>query len=181
MTIRSGKKFSGLISERRTNMSQTGSRTVSYTASVEIVVRRVKADFRMIADSTGGWTERQVEDYAHDIEVLAKHEYLEWVDVTLFSRATEIQAARYTVNTETSRLESDRPGNALWPKMPNSELRIVLRLTDTGHEEFKKLHNKLRINWTGTYADTSHAALVSGGDRTYSSGDFSMSRQDWVT
>ena len=161
-------------------MSQTVTRTASYTdIDVEKVVRRVKTDLRMIADSTGGWTKSEVEDYAHDIEVLAKHEYLEWVDVTLFNGNTEIQAARYTVDTDSGHMESDRPGDALWPRMSKPDLRIVLRLTGKGREEFNSVQSTLRINWSSTNANTSHSTLVSGGDRTYSSGNYNMNRQDW--
>ena len=54
-------------------MSQTRTASATYTTTdVENVVRRVKADLTMIADSTGAWTAQQAADYAHDIEVLAK-------------------------------------------------------------------------------------------------------------
>ena len=41
-------------------MSQTRTATATYTVvDIEKVVRRVKADLVMIADSTGGWTRRE--------------------------------------------------------------------------------------------------------------------------
>ena len=73
MTMRSGRKSSALASRRKTEMSQTKTATATYTVvDIENVVRRVKADLVMIADSTQGWTADKARDYAHDVEVLAK-------------------------------------------------------------------------------------------------------------
>ena len=53
-------------------MSQTRTATATYTVvDIENVVRRLKADLVMIADSTGAWTAAKAADYAHDVEVLA--------------------------------------------------------------------------------------------------------------
>ena len=68
------------------SQTRTASASATYTVvDIENVVRRMKADLVMIADSTGAWTAAKAADYAHDVEVLAKAGYLEWVDVTLFS------------------------------------------------------------------------------------------------
>lgn len=49
-------------------MSQTRTQSATYTVvDIENVVRRVKADLVMIADSTGIWTSAEVADYVHDI------------------------------------------------------------------------------------------------------------------
>ena len=46
-------------------MSSTGTATATYTTvDIENVVRRVKADLVMIADSTGGWTAAKAAEYA---------------------------------------------------------------------------------------------------------------------
>ena len=162
-------------------MSQTATHTATYTeADVEIVVRRVKTDLRMIADSTGGWTRDEVEDYAHDIEELAKREYLKWVDVTLFIGNTEVQAARYTVDTESGRLESDRPGGTLWPRQRNGRLRIVLCRTDKCPGPIGSLDIELKVDWQPSSEDASHTTLTSGIGRTYSSNGFGIERQDWA-
>lgn len=99
-------------------MSQSSTATSTYTVvDIGNVVRRVKADLVMIADSTGAWTAAKAEDYAHDIEVLAKAGYLAWVDVTLFSDGTEVKAVRFDVNTEAGSLSTSRPGGVLWPRV----------------------------------------------------------------
>ncbi len=57
--------------------TRTASATATYTVlDIEKVVRRVKADLVMIADSTGGWTPEEAQNYAHDVEVLATAGYL---------------------------------------------------------------------------------------------------------
>jgi hypothetical protein len=90
-------------------MSQTRTVSATYTTTdVENVVRRVKADLTMIADSTGAWTAQQAADYAHDIEVLAKAGYLAWVDITLLQHGVEKKATRFNVDTDGSGLTTSR-------------------------------------------------------------------------
>jgi hypothetical protein len=163
-------------------MTQTKTASATYTVvDIENVVRRVKADLVMIADSTGGWTPDRARDYAHDIEVLAKAEYLEYVDVTLFSNGIEIKAVRFDVDTDAGSLSTSRPGGVLWPKVTGPYLRIVLgytsAYTDAAREATK---GKLKIGWAPTNADTSHACLASAGGRDYVSNRYGMQRKDWA-
>ena len=163
-------------------MSQTKTASATYTVvDIENVVRRVKADLIMIADSTGGWTPDKARDYADDIEVLAKAGYLEYVDVTLFSNGIEIKAVRFDVDTDAGSLSSSRPGGVLWPKVAGPYLRIVLgytsAYTDAAREATK---GKLKIGWTPTNANTSHASLASTGGRDYVSNNYGMQRKDWA-
>ncbi|EMQ1187899.1 hypothetical protein R9W25_005878, partial [Klebsiella variicola] len=68
--------------------SYSNTETRTYTvADVEKVVRSIQADLMMIANSSKAMTEDKAKDYAHDIELLAKEEYLNVVDVTLLSAA----------------------------------------------------------------------------------------------
>ena len=86
-------------------MSQTRTASATYTTTdIENVVRRVKADLAMIADSTGGWRSQKAADYAHDVEVLAKAGYLAWVDVTLLQYGVELKAVRFDVDTDAGTL-----------------------------------------------------------------------------
>lgn len=163
-------------------MNQTKTASATYTVvDIENVVRRVKADLIMIADSTGGWTPDKAREYAHDIEALAKAEYLKHVDVTLLSSGIEKRATRFHVNTEAGKLTSSRPGGVLWPKVPNPYLRIVLSHTNdytgTAREAMK---SKLKINWMPTSTDTSHAGLTAKGERDYASNNYGIQRKDWA-
>lgn len=163
-------------------MSQTRTASATYTvADIENVVRRVKADLVMIADSTGAWTAAKVADYAHDIEVLAKAEYLKYVDVTLMSNGVEVKAVRFNVDTDAGGLTSSRPGGVLWPKVAGAHLRVVLGYTDTYTSAAREAtKGKLKIGWGPSTADTSHASLISSGGRNYASNAYGMQRKDWA-
>ena len=152
----------------------TATRTATYTAvDVEKVVRRVKADLTMIADSTSAWTGAEAADYAHDIELLAEKDFLAWVDVTLFSGAVELRAARFNVDTDAGSLTSDRPGGVLWPRVTDARLRIVIGYTEKYTDEARRgMKGRLRIGWTANHDDTSHAALSGSGGRDYASNAF---------
>lgn len=163
-------------------MSQTRTATATYTViDIENVVRRVRADLVMIADSTGGWTPEKANKYAQDVEVLAKAGYLKYVDVTLFSNGAEIKATRFDVDTNAGTLTSSRPGGVLWPKVTGPFLRIVLGYTSAYTASAKEaMKGKLNINWSPTDADTSHSGLKSTGGRDYASNSFGMQRKDWA-
>ena len=159
-------------------MSQTQTASATYTTTdIENVVRRVKADLTMIADSTGGWTTQQTADYIHDIEVLAKAGYLAWVDVTLLRDGVELKAVRFNVDTDAGTLTTSRPGGVLWPRETNAKLRIILNYTNEVPEATRKT---LKIGWTTSYDDTSHSSLSSSGGRNYVSNTYGMQRKDWA-
>ena len=148
---------------------------------IEKVVRRFKADILMIAQSTGAINEVTAKNYASDVELLAKNDYLSSVDITLLNYGLEVRATRYTVNTNSGELECSRPGGVLWPWTPEGHLRIVLRHTssyDTNAEQ--SLSSKLAINWSPTNADTSHSSLTSSGCRDYASNAWGLQRKDWA-
>jgi len=163
-------------------MSQTRTASATYTTTdVENVVRRVKADLTMIADSTGAWTAQQAADYAHDIEVLAKAGYLACVDLTLLQYGVEKKATRFNVDTDASGLTTSRPGGVLWPRLSGATLRIIISYTAAYTEEARqKTSGKLKIGWTTSYDDTSHSSLSSSGGRNYVSNAYGMQRKDWA-
>lgn len=162
----------------------TYSSTYSSTYSVvdiETVMRRFKADLRMMSESTGGMTLSKAEDYGADIELLAKKDALEWVDVTLFSNGVENRAVRYTIDTDSGELVTARPGGVLWPRLPSPHLRIIIHYAPGGHAIKEALweRGQLEINWSPTDEDTSHSSLSSNGGRTYNSNGYGLNRQDY--
>jgi hypothetical protein len=163
-------------------MSQTRTASATYTVvDIEDVVRRVKADLIMIADSTGAWTAAKAADYAHDIELLAKADYLEWVDVTLFSNGIEVKAVRFDVDTDAGSLTTSRPGGVLWPKVSGAYLRIILGYSEAYTSAAREaMKGKLKIGWVTSHDDTSHASLTSSGGRNYVSNTYGMQRKDWA-
>lgn len=158
--------------------------TVSYSYTVtdiETVVRRFTADIVMIAQSSGAITEAKARDYAHDVEALAKRDYLERVDLTLFSGEVEIRATQYVVDTLAGDLAMSRPGGVMWPRVHNPYLRIVLGYTDDYDADAKKvMKGKLKINWTPSDADTSHSRLRQSDGRSYASNGWGMQRRDYA-
>lgn len=162
-------------------MSTTGTITETYSITdIEIVIRRVTADLIMIATSTGGWTEAQAREYAHDVELLAKKGYLKWADVTLLVGGIEQKATRFEVNTESGHLVMSRPGGVLWPRVSNPDLRIILGYTSDFTPEAKEwLRSQLKINWTPTSVDTSHHQLTAGLGRDYASNGYGIQRKDF--
>jgi len=163
-------------------MTATRSASATYThVDVENVVRRVTTDLVMMAGSTLAITEAKAREYGHDIEFLAKGGFLKHVDVTLLSAGTEVRAARYDVNTESGNLSSSRPGGVLWPRVSEPYLRLVLYHTDAYTSTARaSMASKLKISWTPTNADTSHAGLTANGGRDYASNSFGMQRKDWA-
>lgn len=135
----------------------------------------------MIADRTKAMTEEKAKEYAHDIEQLAKKDFLESVDITLMSAAeTEIVASKYDFQNEGAN-GADRPGGVDWPYTPTGRIRIVMSHTAAyrAHpEEVAKL--PLKINWVSTSADTSHGTLKSNGGRGYSSNGYGTNRNDFA-
>lgn len=152
--------------------------TSTYTvADVEEVMRSVKADLIMIAESTKAMTVQTAIDYAHDIEALAKKNYLDFSDVTLMDGSTEVRAIQYQFQSEGA-TGSARPGGVLWPLTPDGRIRINLRYTALGTPE-KRAELSLKISWVPSKTDISHKALSSSAERGYSSNGFGTNREDF--
>lgn len=159
----------------------TRSASATYTtADIEKVVLRLKADLRMMAESTQAWTLKRADQYAHDIELLARNGYLAWVDVTHIYGTAELQAVRYDVDTDAGTLTSSRPGGVRWDNVPGAHLRIILSYTDDYDAAAKSaMSGKLEVAWSPSYDDTSHAALSGGVGRNYVSNSYGLKRKDW--
>ena len=162
-------------------MSQTATQTETYSvADIETVMRRVKMDLMMIASSTGAATEERAKEWAHDIELLAKGGYLKSVDITILSNGKELNAACFTIDAESGTLSNERPGDSLWPRCPEGNLRIVLSYTHHYDSVAKdKLTPKFKRPWSPSTADISHTSLASKPGREYSSNGYGVQRKDF--
>lgn len=161
-------------------MSYSTTQTSTYTSTdIEAVMKRITADLMMIASSSGAVSEARAREWAHDIELLAKNEYLNYIDLTLISNGVEYKAARFYVDKSGS-LSNDRPGNSRWPKIENAQLRIVLGHKDTYDQKAKQnLAGKMKISWTSSYDDISHSNLTQNNGREYSSNGYGIQRKDY--
>eukprot|EP01037_Dinobryon_pediforme_P009504 gene9504-9584_t len=159
-------------------LSYTSTSSTTYTiADIQAVMRRFSADIIMIAQSSGAISEAKALEYVHDTELLASKNYLKKVDLTLLSAGKEVVAVQYEVNASSGELSNNRPGGVLWPRVSEAHLRIVLFYTDDYTDSAKEaLRSKLKISWTSTSADTSHATLLSTGGRGYVSNGWGMQR-----
>lgn len=159
----------------------TYSSTNSYTvADIEKVMRSVKADLIIIATTTKAMTEDEASNYAHDIELLAKKDYLKYADVTLMNGTSEVRAIKYEFQNEGA-TGTERPGGVTWPLMPKDKggwIRIHLRYTDSSSAE-KRADLPLKISWVPSSTDTSHKDLTSSAGRGYSSNGFGTNRKDF--
>lgn len=163
-------------------MSQTRTASATYTTTdVENVVRRIRTDLVMIAESTGAWTPQEAADYTSDIELLAKAGYLAWVDVTLLQYGLELKAVRFDIDTNAGGLTTSRPGGVLWPRVAGAKLRIVISYTAAFTSAAREaMRGKFKISWTASYDDTSHSSLSSSGGRNYVSSTYGVQRKDWA-
>ena len=161
--------------------SYSSTYTSTYTVSdVEKVVRSIKADLIMIAGSTKAMTEDDAKKYAHDIELLAKNNYITTVDVTLMSSyESEVNAVKYLFQTENAS-GTERPGGVMWPYTPNGRIRIILSPSDSYHKETEKVKKLgLKISWGTTDENTNQSSLSASGERGYSSNGFGANRSDY--
>ncbi len=160
-------------------MSYSATRTETYsTVDIENVFRRFTTDLRMIADSSGAMTRAEAEEYGHDVELLAKNDYLKFVDVTLFANGEEVKAVRYTVNTAAGDLTPSRPGGVLWPRLLGARLSVVVGPSRSFWSD-SKVMNALKLSWVSTSQDISHSRLKSGADRSFVSSTYGVHRQDY--
>lgn len=160
----------------------TSSDTYSWTETdVAEVVSRFHADLLMIAQSSGACTEDRANAIAHDVEYLARRGYLRSVDVMLFdSNGSEVRAAVYTVNEDAGGLSMSRPGNALWPRLADAELKIVLKYTSLYTDDAQARAGKvLKRPWGPTSLNTTHAGLSTSSTRNYSKNGWALQRQDY--
>ena len=153
----------------------TYSSTNSYTvADVEKVMRSVKADLIIIATTTKAMTEDEASNYAHDIELLAKKDYLKYADVTLMNGTSEVRAIKYEFQNEGA-TGTERPGGVTWPLTPKDKGGWI---TDSSSAE-KRADLPLKISWVPSSMDTSHKDLTSSAGRGYSSNGFGTNRKDF--
>lgn len=110
--------------------SYSSTYTSTYTVSdVEKVVRSIKADLIMIAGSTKAMTEDDAKKYAHDIELLAKNNYITTVDVTLMSSyESEVNAVKYLFQLRMPLVQKDQEAYvAIHSKWANSHYIVTFR------------------------------------------------------
>jgi hypothetical protein len=169
-------------------MSTTTTRTTTYTVSdIRRVVDNFAADFSMMAQSTGLRARESVANTVSDLKILAEYGYLVEVSLFLFDKeGNKICAARYKVSESASGWQSDRPGDALWPKTEGGALRVLATLTyewwgmtDTDRQEFIR-DRGLNSPWSPAEWDTSFTGLTSSAGQKYVSNGYGWERTNYA-
>jgi hypothetical protein len=163
-------------------MSISETFTQSYTtADVGKVLDCFAADFDGISQSTGLRTHEEVVSLAADVKLMAQLGYLREVDLCLYDGAGRLlRAAKYEVSTDAGSLTAQRPGNNLWPRTPEGQLRAYMKPTrawrNLGPAEQQALDQRLSRPWSRESLDSSFPTLTSTTDRTYESNGFGLVR-----
>ena len=162
-------------------MTYTRATTNTYTTTdVEDVLRKMRADFNMIGQSTGAISFDKIDDYMHDITLLAINGFLRKVDITQLKYGVESKAIQYTLKENESSKETDFPGGVVWPNDPISDIRVVLSYNESyTSQQRENLRGQLVIPWAPTNADLEHSTLSQSGGREYSSGSYVAIRKDY--
>lgn len=169
-------------------MTSTGTRTTTYTvADIRKVVENFAADYSMIGQSTGLRTREQIEAMVSDLNTLAKYNYLIAVTVFLLDKdGNKVQVAVYKVSDSAVGWKSDSPGDALWPKLEGSSLRVIATLTnawwsmsETDKSAFISTHS-LNSPWALTDMDTSLSGLTSSAGQKYASNGYGWERTNYT-
>lgn len=169
-------------------MTSTSTRTTTYTvADIRKVVENFAADYSMIAQSTELRTRDQVAATVHDLTTFANNGYLISVTVFLLDKnGNKLEVVAYNVSESASGWKTGDPGNALWPKIEGSYLRIIATLsdawwnkTDSERADFVK-NNSMNSPWAKTDMDTSLTGLISSAGQKYASNGYGWERTNYT-
>lgn len=164
--------------------SASSTATSTFTQDVQNVVRKFKADLRGFAESTAGMTRDHADDISYDVETLCLGGYLKEVQVVLFSGQQKQRATTYLINSQNERRVTDRPGAAIWPKVYNPHLTVILLYTPAYHalteQQRQQVAATLKCSWSPSSVSTDHRDLRASGERGYNSNAFGFERKDYT-
>ena len=169
-------------------MSSTGTQTTTYTvADIRKVVDNFAADFSMMSQATGLRSRENVAEVVSDLKVFSENGYLLQVKLFLQDKdGNKLRAALYSVSESAAGWKSERPGNNLWPRIPDGSLWVVATLTeawwqkpDVAKEAFVK-ERGLHSAWAKTDKDTSLTGLTSSTGQKYASNGYGWERTNYT-
>ncbi len=156
--------------------------TQTYTKTdVRRVFEHFEADLRMLALRTQAMAIEEVNDYAHDILIMAQNKWLKYVHVQLHDcYGNRIKVHRYSVR-EHSLSNSQRPGANRWPKLPNGRLHIIVEFSSIQEEERIFQNQNFKINWGPSSSSTNYYGMQHESHRTYVSNSYGLQRETFVS
>ena len=156
--------------------------TETYTRTdIAKVFELFTAELRLIARSTGLWTQEYALQVSEDIVAFAEHEYLHEVHIVLSdAQGVPVQVHEYKVSTEASGWTMQGPRGNVWPETPGGSLTVLLSygpkwgaLDDAARARFK---SQRRCSWSPSTIDTRYPGLTSTETRTYASNAYGLRR-----
>ena len=145
---------------------------------VEDVLRKLRADFNMIGQSTGAITFDKIDDYMHDISLLAINGYIYQVDISQTKFGEEIKAVKYTFRELERPTETNFPGGVVWSPDPHSEIEVVLTYSESYTAVVERnFSQRLKIQWIPAYDDLDHPTLNKSFRGTYAKGNIGLDQE----
>jgi hypothetical protein len=161
----------------------TQTQTATYTVvDIQKTFGNFEADLRMIARRTGKLTQDKVEQYCHDVLVMAEGRYLSRVDITLLDTyGTVLQVAEYTINADGDATTNDRPGgNNDWQDITGSQLTVIMHHNAnwSAADSVKRqtVYDKQKLSWNATTIDTSYSHLQREAAQSYASRGYGLNK-----
>lgn len=160
----------------------TQTQTATYTVvDIQKTLGNFEADLRMIARRTGKLTQERVEEFFHDVLIMAEGRYLSRVDITLTSILGHVlQAASYTVNEQGSAMSGDRAGGNDWPDIAGSQLSIIVfnnaNWSALDQAKQQAVRNRQKISWSPSQVDTTYSHLQQSTAQGYASKGYEVNK-----
>ena len=139
-----------------------------------------QADLSMLALRTQTMLLSSVDDYAHDICIMALEDCLEQVHIQLRdSTGSLVKAHEYCVGKNVS-WDSHRPGGNKWPCLPSGTLNVIVFYSHESKLDKLKQSGQLKIRWSPSCISTDYSTMKNDGERLYSSGTFGLNRSSFT-
>ena len=154
--------------------------TKTYTKTdIRRAFENFQADLLMLALRTQAMDPVDVNDYAHDILLMAKNQCIKSVHIQLLDRYENIvKAHRYSVK-ESLLSTSQRPGQNNWPSLPNGKLCVIVEGCSNGWKKLQQ-SGQLKIPWKPSFLSTDYSGMQNEGVRCYSSNSYGLERNTFV-
>ena len=137
------------------------------------------ADLLMLALRTQAMNTKDVDNYAHDILLMAQHECIKSVHIQLCDLyGNLVKVHRYSVK-ESSLSTPQRPGQNNWPSLPSGQLCVIVEEYPDNWKKLQKL-GELKISWGPSHLSTDYSGMQNEGVRFYSSNSYGLERNTFV-
>ena len=159
--------------------TQTDTKTDTKT-DIRKVFECFTADLRMLAFRTQAMNPKDVDNYEHDILLMAEHECIKSVHIQLRDLyGNLVKVHKYSIQ-ESSLSTPQRPGQNNWPSLPSGKLWVII--VEEYPDKWKKLQQsgKLKIPWEQSSLSTDYTGMQNEGVRFYSSNSYGLERNTFV-